>query len=71
MSLPSWEHDFLYAIRLPANAVLEREITERLTLGAELFGNTPKERDERADVAFHVGGAWQVRPQKLTDSVKW
>jgi hypothetical protein len=35
-----------------AGAVLEREINERLTLGAELFGNSPKERGSRADVAF-------------------
>jgi len=26
-----------------AGAVLEREISERLTLGAELFGNSPKD----------------------------
>jgi Putative MetA-pathway of phenol degradation len=43
-----------------AGAVLEREINERLTLGAELFGNSPKERDSRSDVAFNVGGTWKL-----------
>jgi hypothetical protein len=41
-------------------AVLEREINERLSLGAELFGNTSKERGGRADVAFNVGGIWKL-----------
>ena len=40
--------------------MLEREINERLTLGAELFGNSPKERGSRADVAFNLGGAWKL-----------
>ena len=40
-----------------AGAVLEREITERLTLGLELFGNSPKERDGHSDLAFNIGGA--------------
>jgi hypothetical protein len=43
-----------------AGAVLEREINERLTLGAELFGNSPKERGGRADVAFNLGGIWKL-----------
>ena len=43
-----------------SGAVLEREINERLSLGAELFGNTPKERGGRADVAFNVGGTWKL-----------
>ena len=43
-----------------AGAVLEREINERLTLGAELFGNSPKERGSRSDVAFNAGGAWNL-----------
>jgi len=43
-----------------SGAVLEREINERLSLGAELFGNTPKERGGRADVAFNVGGKWKL-----------
>lgn len=43
-----------------AGAVLEREINERLTLGAELFGNSPKERGARSDVAFNLGGTWKL-----------
>jgi hypothetical protein len=43
-----------------AGAVLEREINERLTLGAELFGNSPKERGSRSDVAFNIGGIWKL-----------
>jgi hypothetical protein len=37
-------------------AVLEREINERLSLGVELFGNTPMERGSRVKVAFNAGG---------------
>jgi hypothetical protein len=40
--------------------VLEREINARLTLGAELFGNSPKERGGRSDVAFNLGGTWKL-----------
>jgi hypothetical protein len=40
--------------------VLEREINERLTLGAELFGNSPKERGGRSELAFNLGGTWKV-----------
>jgi hypothetical protein len=43
-----------------AGVVLEREINERLTLGVELFGNSPKERGSRSDVAFNLGGAWKL-----------
>jgi hypothetical protein len=43
-----------------AGIVLEREINERLTLGAELFGNSPKERGGRSDVAFNLGGTWKL-----------
>ena len=43
-----------------AGAVLEREINERLTLGVELFGNSPKERGSRSDVAFNIGGSWKL-----------
>jgi hypothetical protein len=42
--------------------VLEREINERLELGVELFGNSPKERGGRSDVAFNIGGTWKVSP---------
>jgi hypothetical protein len=47
--------DYFYA-----GAVLEREINERLELGVELFGNSPKERDGRSDVAFNIGGTWKL-----------
>ena len=43
-----------------AGAVLEREINERLTLGTELFGNSPKEHGSRSDVAFNLGGTWKL-----------
>jgi Putative MetA-pathway of phenol degradation len=43
-----------------AGAALEREINERLTLGAELFGNSPKEHGSRSDVAFSIGGIWKL-----------
>jgi hypothetical protein len=43
-----------------AGAVLERELNDRLTLGAELFGNWPKERGGGSDVAFNVGGKWKL-----------
>jgi hypothetical protein len=44
-----------------AGAVLEREINERLELGVELFGNSPKEHGNRSDVVFNVGGTWKLR----------
>ena len=47
--------DYFYA-----GAVLEREISDRLTLGAELFGNSPKEHAANADLAFNVGGTWKL-----------
>jgi hypothetical protein len=47
--------DYFYA-----GVVLEREISERLTLGAELFANSPKERGSRSDVAFNLGGTWKL-----------
>jgi hypothetical protein len=43
-----------------AGAVLERGINERLTLGAELFGNSPKERGGRSELAFNFGGTWKL-----------
>src|SRR5215472_5782430 len=48
------ERNYLYA-----GAVIQREITEHLALGAELFGNSPKERDGRSDIAFNIGGTWR------------
>jgi Putative MetA-pathway of phenol degradation len=47
--------DYIYA-----GAVLEREITDRLTLGVEFFGNSPKERGASSDFAFNVGGTWKL-----------
>ena len=49
------ERNYVYA-----GAVLEREISEQLELGVELFGNSPKERGGRSDVAFNVGGTWRL-----------
>ena len=43
-----------------AGAVLEREINDRLTLGVELFGNSPKERRANSDFAFNIGGKWKL-----------
>jgi hypothetical protein len=43
-----------------AGAVLEREINERLELGVELFGNSPKERGGDSDLAFNIGGTWKL-----------
>lgn len=43
-----------------AGAVLERDINQRLTLGAELFGNSPKERGGHSELAFNVGGVWKL-----------
>ena len=43
-----------------AGAVLEREMSDRLVLGAELFGNSPKERGGRSELAFNVGGTWKL-----------
>jgi hypothetical protein len=43
-----------------AGAVLEREINERLTLGAELFGNSPKEPGGRSELAFNFGCTWKL-----------
>jgi Putative MetA-pathway of phenol degradation len=43
-----------------AGAVLEREINERLELGVELFGNSPKERGGSSELAFNAGGTWKL-----------
>ncbi len=43
-----------------AGAVLEREINDRLTLGVELFGDSPKERRASSDFAFNIGGTWKL-----------
>ena len=47
----SGTRDYLYA-----GAVLERELNERITVGAELLGNLPVERGGRPDIAFNLGG---------------
>ncbi len=47
--------DYFYA-----GAVLERQINERLELGVELFGNSPKERTTNSDFAFNIGGTWKL-----------
>lgn len=39
-----------------SGVVLNRDISERLKLGLELFGNSKKETDGNYDVAFNVGG---------------
>jgi Putative MetA-pathway of phenol degradation len=49
-------HNYVYA-----GAVLEREINERLTLGAELFGNPPTAPGGDSNVAFNVGGTLKLR----------
>jgi hypothetical protein len=38
----------------------EHQINERLTLGAELFGNSPRERGGRSDITFNLGGTWKL-----------
>src|SRR5438034_780173 len=47
--------DYVYA-----GAVLERDFSERLTLGVELFGNSPKERGGRSELAFNLGGTLKL-----------
>ena len=43
-----------------AGGVLEREINERFELGVELFGNSPRERAGRSELAFNVGGTLKL-----------
>jgi hypothetical protein len=43
-----------------AGTVLQRDINDRLSLGFELYGNTPTVRDGRPDVAFNVGGIYKL-----------
>jgi hypothetical protein len=42
-------------------AVLQHDITDRLNLGVELFGNTQKQSGTRPDVAFKIGGSFKCR----------
>jgi hypothetical protein len=51
------KRDFWYS-----GGVLQREVSDHLTLGIELFGNTPKERRSCSEFAFNFGGA-----RKLSD----
>lgn len=39
-----------------AGAALQRDLTQRISFGAELFGNTPQEQGGRPEVGFNVGG---------------
>ena len=43
-----------------AGAVLQREINDRLSLGVELFGNTPTDPNARPDIAFNIGGSLKL-----------
>lgn len=49
------KRDYFYA-----GAVLEREISDRVTLGAELFGNSPTDHGGRSDIAINLGGTWKL-----------
>ena len=46
-----------------AGVVLECEVDQRLTLGVELFGNSPKERGGRSELTFNLGGSWKLSKQ--------
>ena len=41
--------------------VLQRDFTERLSLGIELFGNTPTAPNGHPDIAFNVGGSLKLQ----------
>jgi Putative MetA-pathway of phenol degradation len=41
-------------------AVLQHDITDRLSLGLELFGNTQRQSGTRPDVAFNIGGSFKL-----------
>jgi len=43
-----------------AGAVLQHDITYRLSVGVELFGNTQKQSDSRPDIAFNIGGSFKL-----------
>lgn len=43
-------------------AAVEREVTPRLKVGAELFGLTPKEVGGRHNLAFNVGFKYSINP---------
>jgi hypothetical protein len=44
-----------------AGSVLQRDINDRLSLGVELFGNTPTVPNGRPDVAFNIGGSLKLQ----------
>lgn len=44
-----------------SGVVLQRDITERLSIGVELFGNTPTTQNGRPDIAFNVGGSFKLQ----------
>jgi hypothetical protein len=61
------EHDFLYAIRLPSNAVLEREIEPCL--------ERPEESEPRPPVVtyhdfVYQAGTW-ARPRRVVSKLEW
>lgn len=41
-------------------AVFQHDITDRLSLGVELFGNTQKQSGAPPDVAFNIGGSFKL-----------
>jgi hypothetical protein len=41
-------------------AALQRRVTERLELAAEVFGNSAQDLEDRSSVGFNVGGIWEV-----------
>jgi len=61
------EHDFLYAIRLPSNAVLEREIEPCL--------ERPEEPEPWHPVVTHPDFAYQAgtwdRPRRVVSKIEW
>jgi hypothetical protein len=44
-----------------AGSVLQRDINDRLSLGIELFGNTPTVPNARPDIAFNIGGSLKLQ----------
>jgi hypothetical protein len=40
--------------------VVTRELSDRLELGAELYGNSPADWDEPSSSGFNIGGTWKV-----------
>lgn len=41
-------------------AALQRAVSARLELGAEVFGESPQDLEDRASAGFNVGGVWEV-----------